>query len=161
MADATVVTNPQLAEQIANLNILLSQLVQFTSHVSTGAMTAHVIEWLKARPGLSKLWDLLSDRGKVVVGFLAAAIPAAGITFTFYHPADQPNTYGIIFSGLTTATLGKLGWSLLQNWWAQQAYYASVIKAKAVTGIPHVEGKKIEPPAPVVVAPAPRPSEGV
>jgi hypothetical protein len=151
MADATVVMNSDLAIQIANLNTLLSQLVQFTSHVSTGAMTAHVLEWLKVRPGLSKMWALLSDRGKVTAGFIAAALPAAGITFTFYHPADQPNTYGVIFSGLTAVTLSKFGWSLLQNWWAQQAYYASVIRAKAVTGVPHVEGARVEPPAPVVV----------
>lgn len=128
-----VVTNPNLAEQITQLNSLLGQLTQFTAHLSTGAMSAHVIQWLKTRPSLARVWSMLSDRGKVIAGMIAAALPAAGIVLTFQHPTAD--AYGFMATGVTGASLGKFVWSLSQNWVFQQGWYQSVIKAKPVTGV--------------------------
>ncbi len=144
---AQAVTNPELGAQIANLNVLIGQLVQFTSHVSTGAMTAHVIQWVKTRASIAPIWTRLSDRMKVIAGIIAAAVPAAGIVFTFSHPAA--GHYIFDFQNVTLATLGTLIWSLAQNLIWQQGYYQSVIKAKPVTGVPPKPG--VAPADPVVV----------
>lgn len=148
MTDPQLVTNPDLVAQVANLNALLSQLSQFTSHVSTGAMTAHAIQWLKGGK-LGALWKMLSDRGKVIAGLLAAALPAAGITFTFSHPSAD--TYGFIFAGVTWGAVATFVWSLLQNWVFQQGWYQSVIKAKEVTGVAPKTDAPAPPSAPVAV----------
>ncbi len=140
-----------LAAQMLALNHLLSQLVQFTSHVGTGAMTAHVIEWLKDRPVLSKFWALLSDRGKVIWCLVVAALPAAGITITFIHSPDHPGQYGAIIDNLTWMTAAKFVWSLSQNWVFQQGWYQSIIKPKPVTGVTPSIGKPEPQPVPVSV----------
>lgn len=149
MTDPTIVSNPDLAGQVAQLNATMAQLAQFSQHVGTGAMTAHVIEWLKTRPSIAWFWNGLSNRGKVIAGLLAAALPAAGISFTFQHPADATGTYVFTFAGVSAATAGRLVWSLAQNWVFQQGWYQSVIKPKPVAGVPVVAGEV--PPQPVVV----------
>ena len=126
-----VVTNPDLSAQIGNLNALLGQLAQFTSHVSTGAMTAQVIQWVKTRSAVAPIWTKLSDRTKVLAGMIAAAFPAAGIVFTFSHPAA--GHYIFDFQNVTVLTVATFLWSLLQNWVFQQGWYATVIKPKAVS----------------------------
>lgn len=155
---AQAVTNPELTAQIANLNILIGQLAQFTSHVSTGAMTAHVLQWVKTRQSIAPIWARLSDRAKVIAGMFAAAVPAAGITFTFSHPAAD--AFGFMVTGLTWGSAATLLWSLLQNWVMQQGWYQSVIKAKPVVGVPHAAPSGA-PPDPVVVAAAPRDGGGL
>ena len=140
----TVVANPDLLTQIMQLNGSIAQLVQFTSHVSTGAMTAHIIEWAKGKQGFARFWSLLSDKGKVVIGLIAAALPAAGITVAFQPAANH--TWTLTATGLSLAALGKLGWSLAQNWVFQQGWYQSVIKPKPVAGV-----------QPTAAAPQPQP----
>ncbi len=137
-----------LSSQMEALNHLLAQLVQFTSHVGTGAMTAHVIEWLKDRPFISKVWILLSDRAKVIACLVVAALPAAGITVAFIHTPEHPNQYGFIIDNLTWMTAGKFVWSISQNWVFQQGWYQSIIKPKPVTGVP-ADGS--QHPTPVAV----------
>jgi len=123
---------PPSADQLQQLNVLLGQIVQFTSHISTGAMTAHAIQWFKGMGWFGTLWDSLSDRGKVIFGAIAAALPAAGITVTFHHPAA--GHYLLDVQNLTVATGVAFVWSLLQNWVFQQGWYQAVIKPKPVVG---------------------------
>jgi hypothetical protein len=148
-----------LANQLALLNTGVSQLVQFFTHVSTGAMTAHVIEWAKGTTVLGGLWRSLSPRLKVWAGMLAAALPAAGITFTFSHPAD--GAYVLAVSNLTVATFFVFAWSLLQNWVMQQGWYQAVIKPRAVTGSqPSAGATHVDPVVVTTKQPPAAPAEG-
>lgn len=137
-----------LGQQLASLNTAISQLVQFTSHLSQGAMSAYAIQWAKKQPWFAPLWNAFEDRGRVVIGMIIAGFGAAGISYTFSHP--DATTFGITFTNVTLLTFGKFIWSVLQSWTAQQTTYAIAIKAKPITGAPAPA-----PPVPVVpVAPA-------
>ena len=130
---------------IQQLTTVVSQLAQLGGHVTTGGMSAHVLEWAKSKPWFSTFWSNLSDRGKVIVGAILAAGPAAGIVFTFQHPND--GHFILEFEHLTLATFGVFLWSFAQNWLMQQAYYASVLKPRTVSG----PTEKQSPVAPVPV----------
>lgn len=153
MPDPQIVQNPQLTEQITQLNKLLQQLSEGGSHLVTGGMAAHALEWLKKKDGINKIWVQLSDRTKTLFSALVAALSGAGIVLTFQHPGN--GHYILDIDHLTLATFGLFLWSALQNWLWQQGWYMSVIKPKPVVGPvpapvgqpqPHVE------PVPVVVA---------
>jgi hypothetical protein len=134
---------------IQQLTAVVSQLAQLGGHITTGGMAAHVLEWAKGKPGFSAFWDDLSNRAKVVWAAGLAAIPAAGIVFTFSHPSD--GHFILEFEHLTLATFGVFLWSFMQNWFAQQAYYQSVLKARTVSGPSEKEQAKPSPPPPVPV----------
>jgi hypothetical protein len=165
MTDPTLVTNPDLANQVANLTATMTQISAFLSHVSVGGATAHVLEWAKGKPGVSRWWDVLSGRGKVVVGGILAAAGSLGVSAAFSHDASRDGVYTIVLSGLTVPSIGSHLWSFAQSWIMQQGWYASVIKPKSITGVPPTTaaGAPAHPqtPVPVVeVAPAAKPSDG-
>jgi hypothetical protein len=140
-----------LAQQMQQLNTLLGQLVQTGSHLMTGGMSAHVLEWLKGKPGVAPIWNALSSRAKVIWGALVAALPAAGIVFTFKHAPDGDFILNI--HDLNWVTFGIFAWSFLQNWFAQQGYYQTVLKPRPVSGppAPTGTGAGVAPPVQVVV----------
>lgn len=149
---AVVVTNPALTDQIGQLNKLLSQLLEGGSHLVTGGMAAHAIQWLKTKPFIARRWADYSDQRKAFMGALAAALPASGIVFTFQHPGN--GHWLLDVDHLTLVTAGLFAWSFLQNWLWQQGWYMSVIKPKPITGVaPTAPGGmgSGEPAAPVVV----------
>jgi hypothetical protein len=151
---AAVVTNPDLAQQVAALTAISTQISAFLSHVTVGGASAHAIQYLKGRPTIGKWWSLLSDRGKVIAGAIMAALGSLGISFTFSHTSD--GVYSFVFSGVTAAGIGQHLWSFGQSWVMQQGWYQTVIKARPVMGVekpePIVGGAKPEPVAPVIVA---------
>jgi hypothetical protein len=136
---------PVSADQANQLITLISQLVQFSSHVATGAMSAHVIQWLK-QGWFAGIWKTLSDRGKILVGLVAAALPAAGISLTFQHPAT--GHYVLDIQNLTLLTALSFVWSIAQSWAAQQTIYNVALKPTAVVG-----STVAAEPVSVVVAP--------
>lgn len=145
---ATVVSNPDLSAQLHTLNAYMEQLASFVSHGVLGGASAHAIEWLKGKPGLSKAWALLSPRGKVAATAIVAALGSLGISFTFQH-GDADGVYLLTFSGLTWTSIGQHLWSFVQSYVAQQGYFATVIKPKEVTGVP--PKPNAPEPVPVVV----------
>lgn len=150
MADPTLVTNPDLTESIRQLNRLLSQLVEGGSHLVTGGMAAHALEYLKGKSTIAKVWATFSDRARTVVSAGVAAAAGAGIVITFQH--DSHGHFMLMADNLTWTTAGVFLWSSLQNWLWQQAWFMAVIKDKAVVGPTPTPAHPTPPPVPVIAA---------
>jgi hypothetical protein len=141
---ATLVTNPDLVASI-------SQISAFLSHVTVGGASAHLLQWAKARPGVSKIWAVMSDRSKSVVAAGLALLGSLGITAAFHYDPSG-GIWTATFTGITAASVGAHAWSFAQSYLMQTAWYKSVIKATAIQGAPVVAGQPVVP-VPVVVAP--------
>jgi hypothetical protein len=161
MPDPTIVSNPDLAAQVAQLNSVLAQVSAFLSHVSVSGATAHALEWAKGKPTIAKWWDLLSGRGKVIVGGLLAAAGSLGISTVFSHDPKNAGVYTVVISGLTLPSVGSHLWSFAQSWVLQQGWYSGLIKPRTVTGVPSVAGVTPKPQTPVPVVEVPAAQGGV
>ena len=158
MPDPQIVTNPDLVAQVAQISAALTQLTALGSHVMTGGMTAHVLEWAKGRTAFAALWDKLNARWKAISAAAVAAVPAAGIVFTFSHPGDGHFVFDL--NNLTLTTGGIFLWSFVQNWFVQQGYYQLVLKPKEVSGPALSQKPSTAQPVPVVVETAAPAAEG-
>ncbi len=148
MADPTLVTNPDLAAQVANANIYLQQIASFIQHGTLGGAIAHGLEWAKGSPKFSWFWNALSKRSKAYVSAGLAFLGSMGVTAVFSHDPNAAGVYTIVLSGLTLPSLGQHAWSFVQSWLTQQGYYVSVLKPKAVTGVePTGTGSGVAPTA--------------
>lgn len=144
--NAVTVTNPDLLNQIVQLNTAAKQIAEALGHLTTGGMTAYVIQWAKGKPNIAKVWTALTDRAKTVVTALLAAASGAGIVVTFTHPG---NGHWILdIDHLTLATFGLFVWAFVQNWFWQTVTYTSALKPKAVVGPAEPQP---QPPVPVTV----------
>jgi hypothetical protein len=153
--EQTVVSNPDLQAQVANLNAVLTQLSSFASHITVGGASAHILEWAKGKPGVARWWDLLSGRSKTIVGGLLAFFGSIGISAAFSHDPQQAGVYSIVLTGVTLPSIGSHLWGFIQSWVLQQGWYSALIKPTAVTGVPEkpvTAGMPavVQPPIPVV-----------
>lgn len=142
------VSNPDLLVQILQLNSILKQLSEGMTHLVTGGMAAHAIEWLKGRGWFSRHWNQLEGEGKAFWSAVIAAASGAGIVLTFAHPGN--GHYIIDLDHLTPETGSLFVWSFLQNWLWQQGWYMKVIRPQPVTG----PAPSQQPTVPVTVTPA-------
>jgi hypothetical protein len=135
MADPQLVTNPDLASQIATLQVAATQISEFLSRGAAGAMTAHVLEVLKNAGWFTSLTQRSSTRAKMLWGAAGSLLASLGITATFQHGAT-PGVYTILLTGLTGASLASHAWGFAQSWVFSQGWYSAVVKPRAVTGVP-------------------------
>lgn len=134
MPDPTIVSNPDLSAQITELTKVISGLAQTGTHATVSGIAAHVIEWLKGKPGFARLWTALSKRQKTIAAALTAALTSSGISYTWHVDPTDPHAYIFRVAGISMAAMGVFLWSFSQSFVFQQAWYIGLLKPKEVVG---------------------------
>lgn len=106
-------------------------IAAFLSHLTVGGVTAHLLQWAKTQPGLSRFWGILSDRAKVICGAVLAGLGSIGITAALHHDPQAAGVWTITLSGLTGPSLWQHGVSFVQSWVLQQGWYSAIISPAA------------------------------
>src|SRR3990167_25373 len=93
------------------------------SQLTVSAVVVWIIERLKGASWFPALTPESSERVKQVIGAIAAALTAVGITYQ-YNP-----TLGVLtISGHTISSVGSFTWAWIQNFVSQQILYHGIVK---------------------------------
>ena len=99
------------------------------SQLTASAIIVWVIEKLKGASWFPVLTPQSSERFKQIIGAIAAALTAVGITYQY-----NPDLGVLTISGLTISSMAQFVWAWAQNFVSQQVLYHGVVKNGAGGG---------------------------